>query len=93
MKLIRNPLKELVFVVVEGVKYQVEAKGSIEVEDKVAVYWKNQHHFLQVGEVGAPEVEVKLEEPKKEEVKKVEVVKNPNRPWPGAVKSNKKGKK
>lgn len=76
MTKLTNPTNEVLAIQYKGVKYEIEASGSLSVPADVAEYWKTMiHEFILVSEdevvspVKAKEVEVKEEV---EEVKEVE---------------------
>ena len=51
-----NPIDKAITVSIEGKTYSVEAKGTIEVEEGHAEYWKTKlHNFLFIEEIGVKE--------------------------------------
>lgn len=49
--LLYNPTKSKLSVIIKGREYSIESENTIEVEDKVGMYWKTSlHNFLEIKE-------------------------------------------
>lgn len=51
MKILTNPTDSKLKIQYLGSEFSVDAKGSIEVEEEVAIFWKTLHGFLDVSDV------------------------------------------